>query len=123
MKIFRKTDMPERVYDGEVRKGSIFDLVDSLTINNVGVGTTDMPPGRIQPTHYHDGIDEITFVLEGEVVMKEEKREETLYPGDMVYFPRKKPHTMMNRSNAPARTITFKFPYIKEDWHRVKDEE
>lgn len=121
MKIIKKAEMPERVFEGEVRKGSVFDLVDSLTIRNVGVGTTDLPPGRIQPTHYHDGTDEITFVLEGEIIAKEEEREETLLAGDMVYFPRKKPHTIMNRSDAPARTITFKFPYIKEDWHQVKD--
>ena len=120
MKILRKAEMPERVFSGEIRKGSIIDLVGPLTLENVGVGTTDMPPKRVQPTHYHDEIDEITFILEGEVTVWEEQKEETLYPGDMVYFPRKKSHTVMNNSNASARTITFKFPYNIEDWHQVE---
>ncbi|MBU7018197.1 MAG: cupin domain-containing protein [Theionarchaea archaeon] len=122
MKIIRKAEMPERVFSGEIRKGSVIDLVGSLTIANVSVGTTDMPPGRVQPIHYHDEIDEITFILEGEVTVWEEKKEETLYPGDMVYFPREKIHTVMNNSNSHARTITFKFPYIIEDWHHVENE-
>jgi quercetin dioxygenase-like cupin family protein len=76
----------------------------SLTVANAG-----LEPGAGVPLHIHPNHEEAILILEGAVegVLGEEVR--TLGPGDVLLAPAGVKHSIINRSNRPARVITI-FP-------------
>ena len=67
--------------------------------------------------HMHYGVEEMFFVLAGAPTVRTPEGEETLSPGDVVYFPegREGLHTFSNPTDEPARLIgisTKRFPDV-----------
>jgi quercetin dioxygenase-like cupin family protein len=62
------------------------------------------PGGRI-PAHRHDAIEHEQLVLEGEMVVSLDGREETVRSGDCLFIPVGVVHWYENRKKAPARFL------------------
>jgi uncharacterized cupin superfamily protein len=67
--------------------------------------------------HMHYGVEEMFFVLAGTPVVRTPDGEETLAPGDVVYFPEGPAglHTFSNPNGEPARILgisTKRFPDV-----------
>ena len=64
------------------------------------------PGGWSSQRHWHEGIDEIVIMLDGEAVLVEDDGETLLRPGDIATFPRDvaNGHHLVNRSE---RNCTF----------------
>lgn len=76
----------------------------SLTVTNAG-----LDPGGGVPLHVHPTHEEAILILEGNVegVLGDEVR--ILKPGDALLAPAGVKHSVINRSDQPARVITI-FP-------------
>lgn len=59
------------------------------------------------PLHMHYGVEEMFFVLAGTPAVRTPEGEETLTPGDVVYFPegRNGLHDFSNPTDEPARIL------------------
>jgi len=68
-------------------------------------------PGGFEgpPLHMHD-FDESFYVLEGEITFSLDGNLVTAQPGELVFAPRLVPHTLANRSKAPARYLLICSP-------------
>jgi uncharacterized cupin superfamily protein len=69
----------------------------------------DLPPGRASGPYHYEYEEEWLLVVDGTVTVREPGGERTLERGDIVCFPPgpSGAHRVMNRSNAPARTLLF----------------
>jgi uncharacterized cupin superfamily protein len=69
----------------------------------------DLPPGRSSSPYHYEYDEEWLLVVEGTVVLRAPDGEHTLERGDLVRFPAgpEGAHKVMNRSDAPARTLLF----------------
>ena len=69
----------------------------------------DLEPGRSSSPYHYEFEEEWLLVVEGTVVLRAPNGEHTLQRGDMVCFPAGPDgaHRVMNRSDAPARTLMF----------------
>ncbi len=65
---------------------------------------TIAPGGRI-PCHRHDAIEHEQVILEGEMVIGLDQREETVRVGDCVFIPARVAHWYENRSTGPVRFL------------------
>lgn len=84
-------------------------LGDPVGLTQIGVGEVELAPGSATGLlHYHNGADELIYVLEGEVTMVEEGSPDTvLVAGDAAGWKAgaKVGHTIENRSDKPARIL------------------
>jgi uncharacterized cupin superfamily protein len=83
-------------------------LGDALGITKFGVNLTTLPPGKESSMrHWHTLEDEMVFVVEGEVVLRNDDGEQTLTAGMCAGFPAgsKNGHQVINRSSQPARYL------------------
>ena len=64
-----------------------------------------VPAGWDGPRLHHHDFDEAFYVLEGELTFQVEDRLVTAGPGELAFAPRGVPHTLANRSDAPARYV------------------
>ncbi|MEO0990621.1 MAG: cupin domain-containing protein [Pseudomonadota bacterium] len=84
-------------------------LGDSIGLTQMGVGEVELAPGSATGLlHYHNGADEMIYVLEGEVTLVEEGSvEEVLRAGDAAGWKAGSTvgHTIENRSDKPARLL------------------
>lgn len=75
----------------------------------MGVGEVELAPGSATGLlHYHHGADEMIYVLEGEVILVEEGKDDmVLTAGDAAGWKAndKIGHTIENRSDKPARIL------------------
>jgi uncharacterized cupin superfamily protein len=69
----------------------------------------DLQPGRSSSPYHYEYEEEWLLVVDGTVVLRAPDGEHTLERGDLVYFPAgpEGAHKVMNRSDAPARTLMF----------------
>jgi uncharacterized cupin superfamily protein len=83
------------------------------------VTDTIIPSNSSEPPHAHEKVREAVLVLEGRLTVAEivgtGGTEYELAAGDFVVFDPRSCHTMANRSEAPARTLTFKFVGEEKD--------
>jgi uncharacterized cupin superfamily protein len=80
-------------------------LGDAGGLNDFGVNLMHLPPGAwSSQRHWHSAEDEFVYVLEGEVVLVSDKREDILRAGDCAAFAKGRPdgHHLINRSSAMA---------------------
>jgi quercetin dioxygenase-like cupin family protein len=75
---------------------------------------TELAPGDTQMEHRHEVLYDITWVIEGTVVVTQRDvsgaiERATLGPGDMAVLEPGPLHNMANLSDARARTLTLKF--------------
>ena len=84
-------------------------LGDPIGLTQMGVGEVELAPGSATGLlHYHNGADEMIYVLEGEVTLVEEGGvEEVLRAGDAAGWKAGSTvgHTIENRSDKPARLL------------------
>jgi uncharacterized cupin superfamily protein len=69
----------------------------------------DLAPGRASSPYHYEYDEEWLLVVDGTVVLRAPDGEHTLERGDLVRFPpgAEGAHRVMNRSEAPARTLMF----------------
>jgi uncharacterized cupin superfamily protein len=69
----------------------------------------DLAPGQSSSPYHYEYDEEWLLVVEGTVVLRAPDGEHTLERGDVVRFPAgpEGAHKVMNRSEAPARTLLF----------------
>jgi uncharacterized cupin superfamily protein len=69
----------------------------------------DLAPGQGSSPYHYEYDEEWLLVVEGTVVVRAPDGEHTLERGDLVRFPAGPDgaHKVMNRSDAPARTLLF----------------
>ena len=69
----------------------------------------DLAPGQSSSPYHYEYDEEWLLVVEGTVVLRAPDGEPMLERGDLVRFPRGPDgaHKVMNRSDAPARTLLF----------------
>lgn len=84
-------------------------LSDPIGLTQMGVGEVELAPGSATGLlHYHNGADEMIYVLEGEVTLVEEGgTEEVLRAGDAAGWKAGDVagHSIENRSDKPARLL------------------
>lgn len=69
----------------------------------------DLDPGRSSSPYHYEYAEEWLLVVDGELVLRAPDGEHTVRRGDLVRFPAGPDgaHKVMNRSDAPARTLMF----------------
>ena len=69
----------------------------------------DLAPGQASSPYHYEYAEEWLLVVDGAVVLRTTDGEQALQRGDLVCFPPGPAgaHKVMNRSNAPARTLMF----------------
>jgi uncharacterized cupin superfamily protein len=69
----------------------------------------DLSPGQSQCPYHYEYAEEWLLVIDGTIVVRTPNGEHTLQRGDVVCFPPGPAgaHKIMNRSDAPARTLMF----------------
>lgn len=81
---------------------------DSGNLTQFGVLVEILSPGaRSSYPHWHEGEDEMVYVLEGTVTLIEGDSEEVLSTGAAAVFQAgvEVPHSFVNRSDAPVRLL------------------
>src|SRR5215213_6353003 len=68
----------------------------------------DVLPGGGPPPHMH--VDEMFYVLEGEIIFTRDETYFSAGPGTALFLPRGKVHTFTNRTNAPAKALLWASP-------------
>jgi uncharacterized cupin superfamily protein len=74
----------------------------------LGASLIELLPGAPGgPLHMHYGVEEMFFVLAGTPTVRTPEGEETLAPGDVVYFPEGRDglHDFSNPTDEPARIL------------------
>ena len=89
--------------DGRIDVGRALDSVE------LAMFVYDLGPGQSSSPYHYEYAEEWLLVVDGVVVVRGPDGEETLQRGDLTRFPagRAGAHKVMNRSDAPARTLMF----------------
>jgi uncharacterized cupin superfamily protein len=84
-------------------------VAEALGSNEMLMFIYDLAPGQGSSPYHYEFDEEWLLVVEGTVVVRAPDGEHTLQRGDLVRFPRgpEGAHKVMNRSDAPARTLMF----------------
>jgi uncharacterized cupin superfamily protein len=83
-------------------------LGDAGGLTDFGVNLLELAPGVwSSQRHWHTAEDEFVWVLEGEVVLIDDRGEHVLHAGDCAAFPKgdANGHHLVNRSTAVARCL------------------
>jgi uncharacterized cupin superfamily protein len=107
-------------------------LARAAGLTHFGVNICTLKPGAASSQrHWHEGEDELVYVLEGEVVLREDDGEIVLKPGDAAAWKAGVPngHCLVNRSNRDAvfievgtRAASERAHYSDIDMMVVRDE-
>lgn len=80
-----------------------------------------MGQGKTTPLHRHPEADEMTYVLEGEIVVNVDGTETRVASGGMSFVPRGVPHAFLVASDG-ARLLTMQTPGIGQAFYRGASE-
>jgi quercetin dioxygenase-like cupin family protein len=80
-----------------------------------------MTRGKTTPLHSHPQVDETLYVLEGEILVHVDGREQRLGIGSMAMVPRGVPHAFLVTSES-ARLLTLETPGSSEAFYRGASE-
>jgi uncharacterized cupin superfamily protein len=85
------------------------DVAGALGSTAMAMFIYDLEPGEGSSPYHYEYEEEWALVVEGTVVVRTPDGERTLQRGDLVRFPAGPAgaHKLMNRSDAPARTLLF----------------
>jgi mannose-6-phosphate isomerase-like protein (cupin superfamily) len=94
----------------------------ALNVRELAPGMANTPPGQEPGTgHSHKTIDEIYFVLEGEVTIKLGDDVMTLGPRDAVHIAATTPRAMRNETDRDAAVLMVSVPAedpgAEVEWH------
>jgi len=88
-------------------------VTGSETGGKFACGEALLDPGAGQPLHIHHNIDELLYVLEGEIDFVLEGTRFRSGPGGFVFVPQGSMHSFRNLSSAPARMLgVFSPPHL-----------
>lgn len=92
----------------ENREGRI-DVARDLGSSAFAMYVYDLAPGEASCPYHYESHEEWLLVVEGSVVVRRPGGEQTLQRGDITSFAAgaEGAHKIMNRSEAPARTLAF----------------
>jgi quercetin dioxygenase-like cupin family protein len=77
--------------------------------------------GKTTPLHSHPQVDETLYILEGEILVHIDGREQTLGSGGLAIFPRGVPHAFLVTSEK-ARILCLETPGSSEAFYRGASE-
>jgi quercetin dioxygenase-like cupin family protein len=80
-----------------------------------------MGQGKTTPLHRHPEADEMTYVLEGEIIVNVDGTETRVGQGGMSFVPRGVPHAFLVVSDT-ARLLTMQTPGIGQAFYRGASE-
>ena len=89
-------------------------------LTNLGMSHVVLEPGGwSSQRHWHEGIDEIVVVLEGEAMLVEDDGETLLRAGDVATFPKNVPngHHLINRSDRDCVFVAIDDRRAEGDCH------
>ena len=95
-------------YDEPCRQRSWVSLGDAAGLTQFGVRLVTLPPGAwSSQRHWHMHEDEFVYMLEGELVLLTDGREDVMRPGDCAGFKAgdRNGHCLQNRSSLPAKFL------------------
>jgi uncharacterized RmlC-like cupin family protein len=78
---------------------------ETVGARHVCMNVLPMPPGARAKAHYHEGIETIAYLLDGECTVRYGERlahEVTVRQGEQVFVPADVPHAPCNESGAPC---------------------
>src|SRR5579859_4490109 len=91
---------------------------ERLGARRIGAGVYAAEAGvPIWPYHYHHGIEEWLYVMEGAPVLRDPAGERTLAPGDLVRFPTG--HLGAHTVKGPGRFVIVAAGQDAEPWMSV----
>ena len=97
---------PGRTYLG--KQGIVYGAgasKETVGAENICMNVMPMPPGARAKVHYHDGIETIAYLLDGECAVYYGDRLErrvVVHAGDHVFCPADVPHAPSNESGKPC---------------------
>src|SRR5215510_13005002 len=96
------------VFSAENREGRV-DVGTAVGSTEMLMFIYDLAPGQASSPYHYEYDEEWVLVVDGTVVLRAPDGEHTLERGDLVRFPAgpEGAHKVMNRSDAPARTLMF----------------
>jgi uncharacterized cupin superfamily protein len=85
------------------------DVAELLGSSGLAMFVYDLEPGRSSSPYHYEYEEEWLLVVDGTLVLRGPDGEHPLERGDLVRFPAgpEGAHKVMNRSDAPARTLMF----------------
>ena len=85
------------------------DVAQAVGSDATAMFVYDIAPGRASSPYHYEYAEEWLLVVDGALVLRAPDGEHTLERGDLVRFPAGPAgaHKVMNRSDAPARTMLF----------------
>jgi uncharacterized cupin superfamily protein len=94
---------------GVAKPDGRLDVGQALGSSDVTMFVYDLEPGRSSSPYHYEYEEEWLLVVDGTLVVRTPEDERTLHRGELVRFPAGPDgaHKVMNRSDAPARTLMF----------------
>ena len=86
---------------------------ETVGAKNVEVVLGIIDPGGQAEPHFHSGIEQVLYLLEGRVAVKMQGEEEKMEPGDAVYFPPGEKHQVDVLGDQPARLLVIYAPPLQ----------
>ena len=85
------------------------DVAQAVGSDATAMFVYDIAPGRASSPYHYEYAEEWLLVVDGALVLRAPDGEHNLERGDLVHFPAGPDgaHKVMNRSDAPARTLVF----------------
>jgi quercetin dioxygenase-like cupin family protein len=80
-----------------------------------------MVEGKCTPLHRHPEADEITYVIEGEILVDVAGKQTRLGAGDVAFTPKGVPHAFLVTS-ATTRVLTLQTPGVGQQFYRDASE-
>jgi len=99
---------PVNIFSVDKPEGRL-DVAQQLGSSSLMMFVYDLEPGRSSSPYHYEYEEEWLLVVDGTVVLRAPDGEHTLQRGDLVRFAAgpEGAHKLMNRSDAPARTLMF----------------
>ena len=96
------------IFSVDKREGRL-DVAGALGSSALMMFVYDLDPGKSSSPYHYEYEEEWLLVVDGTVILRAPEGEHTLQRGDLVRFPAgpEGAHKLMNRSDAPARTLMF----------------
>ncbi len=102
---------------------AVYKLSGDATGGAFSVVEHNLQPGALgAPVHTHRDVDEISYVLEGEIGALIGGQEVHAGPGTLVLKPKGIPHTFWNSGSSPARLLEVIWPAGFERYFEELDE-
>jgi uncharacterized cupin superfamily protein len=110
-------------YNAQCKNRRWIRVGDAAGLTQFGVNIVTLDPGVwSSQRHWHEKEDEFVFMLEGELVLVTDAREEIMRPGDCAGFKAgvRDGHNLENRSDKPARFLVVG-SRDEADWGEYSD--